>query len=218
MKHSEQLNEIAKAMSKLQNEIRDAEKDTQGYGYKYADLGQVLSLIRPLLEKNGLSFSQHVENTAENVTIETITMHESGQWMSSFITMPIVPEAKRSVLQCIGTSITYGRRYALTSIFGITQVAEDKDGHVEEPKHKQYISTPAATNPIPSVSEYIVNKVAEYYERNDMLGAVDCWKSLSANEREAVKPRLSKECSAWYQQVLKNAPKAKPTAVDYASV
>lgn len=125
MKHSEQLNELAAAMSKLQGEIEDANKDSSGYGYKYADLSQVLGIIRPLLSKNGLSFTQHVSNADDKIMIETMVMHSSGQWMSSEIAMPPVPSKSMNAAQAVGSIITYGRRYALTAIFGITQTDDD---------------------------------------------------------------------------------------------
>lgn len=141
MKHSESIQSLAKAMSGLQSEIRDAEKDTQGYGYKYADLYQVLSLIRPLLAKHGLAFTQHVSNADDKVLIETMVMHESGEWMASEISMPPTPNTKMSAAQSVGSAITYGRRYSLVAIFGITQCTEDDDGAnykhrktAEEPK------------------------------------------------------------------------------------
>lgn len=137
LKQSEQLNELAAAMSKLQSEIRDAEKDNQGYGYKYADLGTVLSLIRPLLAKNGLSFQQHIGNANDKVVVETIVMHSSGQWISSELAMPEVQSKSMNAAQGIGSVITYGRRYALTAIFGITQVDDDGSAGKSEPVKAQ---------------------------------------------------------------------------------
>lgn len=117
--------------------------------------------------------------------------------------------------QITGGCSTYARRYAMAGLFAIDD-GEDTDNHDNTEEPKKSASKPQSK--LPDSLTWLTEKVTNYYERNDMLGAVDCWKSLSANEREAVKPKLSKECSAWYRQVLKNAPKAKPTAVDYASV
>lgn len=150
MKHSDSIQGLAKAMSGLQSEIRDAEKDTQGYGYKYADLYQVLSLIRPLLAKHGLAFTQHVSNADDKVLIETMVMHESGEWMSSEISMPPTPNTKMSAAQSVGSAITYGRRYSLVAIFGITQCTEDDDGanykHREAPKNTTSPAKPQLIN------------------------------------------------------------------------
>lgn len=142
MKQSEQLNELAGAMSKLQSEIRDAEKDNQGYGYKYADLGQILSLIRPLLQKNGLSFAQHVGNANDMVAIETIVMHSSGQWMSSELLMPAVQSKSMNAAQAMGSVITYGRRYALSAIFGIAQIDDDGTAAKIEPTKAAPVAAP----------------------------------------------------------------------------
>jgi hypothetical protein len=147
MKQSEQLNELASAMSKLQSEIRDAEKDNQAYNYKYADLGTVLGLIRPLLAKNGLSFQQHVGNADGKVVIETIIMHSSGQWISSELAMPEVQSKSMNAAQGIGSVITYGRRYALTAIFGITQVDDDGSAGKSEPARSHTASAPSKNLP-----------------------------------------------------------------------
>ena len=55
MNKSDSIGALATALSKVQGEIQDATKDTQAYNYKYANLGQILNIIRPLFSKNGLS-------------------------------------------------------------------------------------------------------------------------------------------------------------------
>lgn len=125
MAHSEAIGELAKALSALQGEIVDASKDKTGYGYKYADLGQALEISRPLLAKHKLSIAQMPQLSAERVILETILMHESGQWLSSQIEMRIEPKKGLSEAQCVGSIITYARRYSLTAMLGITQVDDD---------------------------------------------------------------------------------------------
>jgi hypothetical protein len=217
MKHSNEINELAKAMSKLQSEIRDAEKDVQGYGYKYADLGQVLGLIRPLLEKNGLSFNQHVGNAQDTAIIETMVMHESGQWMSSEICMPVTIEAKRSAAQCVGIAITYGRRYALTAIFGITQVAEDQDGHAEKPVHQTRAYIPKET-PKPAESAFIT-KDQEFELSKMMFEAKADSKAFNKSYGVETFSQLTQE---QYKDAVKKLNikmgKKTPSPLDYASV
>lgn len=140
MQRSEQINELSKALSAFQGEVEDAHKDAQGYGYKYATLGAVLALIRPLAAKHGISFTQICEDKGEKIALETVIMHESGQWISGTLAFdlpePIITgqgKKKNTKAQDCGSVITYMRRYALTAMFGITQTDEDA-AQKEEPQ------------------------------------------------------------------------------------
>lgn len=130
MNKSEDISELAAALSNLQGEIKDAIKDTAAHKYKYADLSQVLEISRPLLAKNGLSVAQLPGSAHDRVTVETILMHKSGQWISSTIEMAAIQTNSMNAAQAIGAVITYARRYALAAMMGITQTdtdATDKD-------------------------------------------------------------------------------------------
>jgi hypothetical protein len=208
MNRSEEIQNLSKAMSNLQSEIKDAEKDTAGYNYKYADLAQVLSLIRPLLLKNGLSFTQHVSNADGSVVIETVVMHESGQWMASELNMPPTPSSKMSPAQAVGSAITYGRRYALTAIFGITQQAEDDDAAADHSKHEQRSQqkhTPpkaAQTKPKPYESiDRPLNDLQNAVHADDKGAGYKTWMGLSKETKTAVWNKLTPEEKAWVQSL-----------------
>jgi ERF superfamily len=135
MNKSEHINELAIALSEFQGEIKDVEKDTQGHGYKYANLSQILEVSRPLVQKYGLAVSQLCGSADEKVSVETLLMHKSGQWISSIIEMKVERSLtkegkfKMSLAQEVGCVITYARRYGIAAILGITQV--DNDAQVE---------------------------------------------------------------------------------------
>lgn len=126
MERSEQINEIAAALSKAQGVIIPASKasDNPFFKSKYADLASVWEVARDPLYKNGLSITQHPSADGNIVTVETILTHSSGQWLASKLTMV----AKDAGPQAIGSCITYIRRYALSSIVGIAS-EEDDDGN-----------------------------------------------------------------------------------------
>lgn len=132
MKMSESIASLAKALSLFQGETKDTLKDKKGFNYSYADLGQTLEVVRPLLLKNGLSISQLLGNDGDKVGVETILMHESGEFISSFVSVPVERpplnkngKESMTMIQAAGSIITYLRRYALTSILGITQTDDD---------------------------------------------------------------------------------------------
>ncbi len=144
MNKSDDISQLALALSKLQGEIKDAYKDRKGYGYQYADLSSVLDIIRPLSSKYRLSITQLPGAVGEKVSLETILMHESGQWISSTIEMPVQISKGMSMAQSTGAVLTYARRYALAAVFGIAQSDNDathednsQDIRFDEQKHQK---------------------------------------------------------------------------------
>jgi hypothetical protein len=132
MNKSEHIEMLASALSKFQGEIQNVFKGKKGYGYNYADLAPILEYVRPLLSKYGLSMLQLPSNNGEYVSIETIIMHESGQYISSILLMPVDSFKGMTRAQSIGCIISYARRYSLTSVLGIAQTDTDDRELLEE--------------------------------------------------------------------------------------
>jgi len=129
MQKSETIGELSKALSKLQGIVQDPIKNKAAHKCKYADLPQVLQILRPLLSDSGLSVSQFPGIEEDKITIETILMHESGQWISSVLSMNALDaNSAMNKAQGMGAIITYGRRYALTALLGIA-ADEDTDAN-----------------------------------------------------------------------------------------
>lgn len=127
MKHSESLIEISKALAKFQAEVSDPErtKENAFLKAKYVTLDALLQAVRPILAKNGISFLQIPETYDGNVTVTTRLLHESGEWIEAEpFTLPLVKKDPQGV----GSVVTYGRRYSLSSILGVAW-EEDDDGN-----------------------------------------------------------------------------------------
>ena len=125
MDKSESIKELAGALSKAQNEMSGAAKDSKNPFFKssYADLGAVVRAIKESFATNGLSYSQFPLMEEGKVGVETILIHSSGEWISSVLLLPITKQDP----QAAGSAITYARRYALQAIAGIP--SEDDDGN-----------------------------------------------------------------------------------------
>jgi len=115
------MKNLIKSLSNFQNECPVIHKDTKGHNYTYADLPQIFSVINPLLKKNGLCFSQLLENDG----IRTILFHvESGESLESFTSIPKVKLGNMNDFQAYGSGVTYFRRYCLSSMLALVT---DKD-------------------------------------------------------------------------------------------
>lgn len=124
------MNNLLKALAEFQQEVPTIQKNTTGYGYKYADLPTIFDVIKPLLQKHGLGFTQHL-GTIDGVTyLQTIIYHiESGEKIESQVAIPQVQLAKMNDYQAFGSGVTYYRRYALAcSLTLITDVDNDAAG------------------------------------------------------------------------------------------
>ena len=130
MERSEQLNELADALSKAQGELEGSKKDAKGYGYDYTKLETVIATAKPVLAKHGLSVSQLLGDTTEtSVSCTTMLLHKSGQFIASTQTLPIVEMKKCNKAQEAGASQSYLKRYAYMSIIGMA--TEDNDASSE---------------------------------------------------------------------------------------
>ncbi len=128
---SEQINELLSALTKFQASDPRIENSKKAYNYKYAPLEKVIEVVRPLLEEQGLGFQQYVElsDDSKRVFVTTILFHESGQFIEyEPLGLPVDYNNKSvNAPQAVGISITYARRYALSSVLGINS-EDDTDG------------------------------------------------------------------------------------------
>lgn len=132
MQRSEQLNELAPALSKAQGEMEGAAKGKENphFRQKYADLGAVWDAIREPLANHGLSVTQWMRSAGGEdrhaVEVETLLLHASGQFISDTFAVPV----SKIDAQGYGSACTYARRYALMAAVGIAPVDDDANAAV----------------------------------------------------------------------------------------
>lgn len=125
MNKSESISALAKALAAAQADMSNATKNAVNPHFKnrYADLAELVNVTRPVLASHGLAVTQWVGFVEGNATVETVLMHESGEWMSSIAATPV----NKKDPQGIGSAITYLRRYSLAAVCNVAQ--EDDDGN-----------------------------------------------------------------------------------------
>jgi ERF superfamily len=138
MNKSESINELAAALCKAQAVIKGAVEDSTNphFKSKYASLQSYLDAAREPLTKNNLSVTQLLSDlnceAMKMVTIETLLMHSSGQWISSTFSVPV----SKQDAQGFGSAITYARRYAFAAIVGIAPIDDDGNAATEAAPNK----------------------------------------------------------------------------------
>lgn len=183
MWQSESIKEIAIALSEAQTEIKPltANKDNPFFKSKYADLEAVMSHIKPVLKKRGLSFVQFPSKTsAGEPTLVTQIMHISGEWLRSESPLFVTKRDQ----QALGSAITYAKRQALQSAFGVAVTDEDDDG-----QSSALLSETEAKLLFKALKDK--NKVATEHEFNELLQSYDStifsWKEIPRSDERALR-------------------------------
>jgi hypothetical protein len=180
MNKSDSIKNLAVAMCKAQSAMGGAHKGANNpfFKSKYADLGAVVEAVKEPFASNGLSYVQFPIEEGGRIGIETILMHDSGEWLSNSFTVNL----SKQDAQGAGSAITYCRRYSLQAIAGIP--AEDDDGNAASKPAKANSSKP---NPdIDLINEAIKNNDINFVKLNWTTTINKNWSSLSNQQTDAL--------------------------------
>mgnify|MGYP001302732064 CR=1 FL=1 len=203
MQKSESIKELATALAKAQGKLKGALKDASNpfFKSKYADLASVVEAIRQPFAENGLSYVQTIESSdKDEVRIETMLLHASGEWLSCGVLA--VPVSKADA-QGYGSALTYARRYGLSAACGVAP--EDDDGNAAT-KAKGVIKPSDGAmeslevdiqTAVRDVAEEVkvlmsgghTQKAVEWLEAANFTteAKIACWDLLPSNFRSAIK-------------------------------
>ena len=149
VRRSPSFGALATAMNKVQAEIEDPAKNKKADAgrrgaYRYADLPGVLDVVRPELAKHGLAVVQCPCELDGEAALTTVLAHgASGEWLETTIKLRPVQGDPQSV----GSALTYARRYALLSLFGIAADDDDDGKAASQPATPQQ-QQPADNHPL----------------------------------------------------------------------
>lgn len=137
MNKSESIDKLAGALAKAQAGIKGAEKNQVNpyYKSKYADLESCWLAVRDHLNVNGLSITQlngkmETTESGRTISLETVLMHSSGQWISTDSSLPVT---KPDAHGC-SAALTYLRRISLSAILSLSSEADDDGNASIDPK------------------------------------------------------------------------------------
>lgn len=126
----EQKSIFAKFLS-AQAELAMVAKDQKAKAgqatYRYADISDVLSMVRPILNRHGLCLIQRAESTESTVSIETFLYDDQGAEIRSGALTVSTAGLMQKGVQAHGSAVTYARRYSLVTFLGVAY-GDDDDG------------------------------------------------------------------------------------------
>ena len=131
MTTSNNVTEITKALLNAWNSLQNLSYDKAGFTNKYTTLLSIIDHVKPILLTNNIFCIQSpTGGDGGNVGITTRLQHVSGEYFEDTFYIPATELAKANSAQKIGSSITYGKRYALTSMLFIA-TGDDLDSDMK---------------------------------------------------------------------------------------
>ena len=182
------------------------------FSYDYADIADILTAVRPVLAKHGISITQPTRIEGDALVLITQLRFRSASGESEMIESQY-PVCKASgAHQEMGKALTYSRRYALCSLICVAPAREDDDGQgaakAAAPERRQA----PAPQKITPVAEPKREMTAEERASNFRIklsqvkssdDAIVLWESPRAEDlRALLSPEKQAELVAYYGQVL----------------
>ncbi|QWF35113.1 ERF family protein [Latilactobacillus curvatus] len=188
MERSESIAEISKALNTFRTAVKQPVKSASNpfFKSKYVALEGVVDAIDSALKDTGLSYVQEATSEGNQVSVTTLLLHESGEWIElTPLTLPVT----KNDAQAFGSAETYARRYSLSAAFGITSDLDD-DGNAassnppaQQPTKPKRSTTQARKETINELAESI-SKIKNI-EKSQVL--VEVYKNHGIESNDEIK-------------------------------
>ena len=113
------------------------------YKSKYADLGDVLAVVRPALNAEGIAVTQAIETTGPVTVLATHLLFADGDRISSSVPLDMGGKPQE-----IGSALSYLRRYALAALVGVAPEDDDDGNTAGERQVRPVRERPVTTVPV----------------------------------------------------------------------
>lgn len=115
---------VKKGSVGYKNKVTDATEEA----FRFATYEDIDSKVRPLLQQEGFSLSfDTVERPGGGIVVTAILAHKDGHSRMSSIPVALDNSGGKNNIQGMGSSSSYGKRYAMCNILNIVTIGEDDD-------------------------------------------------------------------------------------------
>lgn len=117
-----------KAMASFRSGVPAALKDSQGQNGKYASFGAIMNAINGPLGDNGFNVDFKHDQDVEKglITVHCTITHEAGHSEATSLGVKVEKLGSANAIQSIGGTVSYLKRYTVSSLTGLA--TEDNDG------------------------------------------------------------------------------------------
>ena len=154
--------EITAALCKFIQEVGTIKEEANAQYGKFADLSGVLSVVNPVLAKNGLIVTNTTKIVEDNNILTVQLLHISGESLPpSEILLP--KGIAKNELYSTGQALTYFKRYLLLGLLNLTAGIPDHDGQVYNPDIQENKVTPINKNKAVGMPTILDDETKQYY-------------------------------------------------------
>lgn len=114
-------------LAAMQIELPLIAKNGKGHNSaKYALLEDINQAIRPALQKYGFAVTFRIAQRDKEVSITAVLSHKLGHSDETVITLPLDLSGSKNATQAVGSTVSYGKRYAIGALLNIS-TGDDND-------------------------------------------------------------------------------------------
>ena len=130
---------LIRAIGRFRSEAKvDKSGKNPMFKSEYNTLNDVLNALDNI-QQYGLDFTQHVQS---NSLVTTVMHLESGEWFDSVMDL----NTEKETYQSYGSCLSYLRRYALMTMFGLRSADDDSNSSLRGRKVSPLVSHNSATS------------------------------------------------------------------------
>lgn len=130
---------MSKIMPRIQKDgtvsydkVKGQPEKGQVEAFKFALYEDIDKVVRPILEEHGFSLSFTTsERAGGGLTVNGILAHKEGHSRTTSLPLALDTSGGKNNLQAMGSSSSYGRRYAACILLNIITVDEDDNGKAD---------------------------------------------------------------------------------------
>lgn len=124
--------EFYAAFASMQADLPQVEEKTKGHQKNYASFEDINKKVQPILQKHGFAISFRIKQEAALITVTAVLSHKNGYTESTDISLPHDGGGSKNSVQAVGSSTSYGKRYAMCAILNIVTCGEDDDAKASD--------------------------------------------------------------------------------------
>lgn len=129
---SMELPRIQKDGTVSYDKVKNQPEKGQVEAFKFALYEDIDKVVRPILNKYGFSLSfTTAERSGGGLTVNGILAHKEGHSRTTSLPLALDSSGGKNNLQAMGSSSSYGRRYAACILLNIITVDEDDNGNAD---------------------------------------------------------------------------------------
>jgi hypothetical protein len=119
---------FASAFAHMQAELPEIDRLGKTDKGKYARFEDINEAVRPILQRHGFGVSFRINQGDGKIAVTGVLSHCEGHTEETDVVLPADTSGSKNSVQAVGSSISYGKRYALCALLNISTRGEDDNG------------------------------------------------------------------------------------------